>query len=141
MNQWSLGLAVNNFFMLKVKTSTLLEESLCEACTEYGLSVLASCRQGSTDLLEENVNEQLHRESSVTDNSGVTGAAPFDGEKTAATRRPRGRKGMEGMLVRHDKRFLTMLQDFYVACLKVDLSYLFLVKTMQSRNARFFFPC
>ncbi|XP_024375337.1 uncharacterized protein [Physcomitrium patens] len=82
---------------------------------------MSQSRQGSTDLLEENVNEQLHRESSVTDNSGVTGAAPFDGEKTAATRRPRGRKGMEGMLVRHDKRFLTMLQDFYVACLKMPM--------------------
>ena len=77
------------------------------------------CRQGAADLLEENANEALHRQNSIKDNAGVTGTAAFDGEKTAATRRPRGRKGMEGMLVRHDKSFLTMLQDFYVACLKV----------------------
>lgn len=70
-------------------------------------------------MIEENAHEALHRENSVRDNAGVTGAAAFDGEKTGAVRRPRGRKGMEGMLVRHDKSFLTMLQDFYVACLKV----------------------
>ena len=79
---------------------------------------MKSCRQGATDLLEENANEIL-RQNSIKNDAGVTGAAAFDGEKTAATRRPRGRKGMEGMIVRHDKSFLTMLQDFYVACLKV----------------------
>lgn len=78
-------------------------------------------RQGAADLIEENANEALHRENSVRDNAGVTGAAAFDGEKTGAVRRPRGRKGMEGMLVRHDKSFLTMLQDFYVACLKMPM--------------------
>lgn len=98
---------------------------------------MATCREGANDLLEENVNEQLHRQSSVADNAGVTGAAPFDGEKTVATRRPRGRKGMEGMIVRHDKKFLTMLQDFYVACLKVGLSY-FLVKTCNWMEPGFF---
>lgn len=83
---------------------------------------MAPCRQGAADLIEENANEALHRQNSVRDNAGVTGAAAFDGEKTGAVRRPRGRKGMEGMLVRHDKSFLTMLQDFYVACLKVSHS-------------------
>ncbi|KAG0616895.1 hypothetical protein M758_5G149700 [Ceratodon purpureus] len=82
---------------------------------------MTQLRQGAADLLEENANEALHSQNSTKDNAGVTGAAAFDGEKTAATRRPRGRKGMEGMLVRHDKSFLTMLQDFYVACLKMPM--------------------
>lgn len=85
------------------------------------LTRVEPCRQGTADLIEENANEALHRQNSIKDNAGVTGAAAFDGAKTAATRRPKGRKGMEGMLVRHDKSFLTMLQDFYVACLKVSL--------------------
>lgn len=76
-------------------------------------------RHSANDLLEENANELLRRENSLTGDAGGTGAAEFDGAKTGANSRPKGRKGMEGMLVRQDKRFVTMMQDFYVACLKV----------------------
>jgi hypothetical protein len=78
-------------------------------------------RHSANDLLEENANELLRRENSLTGDAGGTGAAEFDGAKTGANSRPKGRKGMEGMLVRQDKRFVTMMQDFYVACLKMPM--------------------
>ncbi len=83
-------------------------------------TVFSICsRHSANDLLEENTNELLRRENSLAGDAGGTGAAEFDGAKTGAHSRPKGRKGMEGMLVRQDKRFVTMMQDFYVACLKV----------------------
>lgn len=85
-----------------------------------GLDSWLLCRKGAADLLEENSYEQLQRLNITKDNTGITGAAALEGEKTSAQRRPRGRKGMEGMLVQQDKSFITKLQDFYVACLKVS---------------------
>lgn len=84
--------------------------------TKYSVCVYG-IRQGSNDLLEENAH--LQRQNSMKEEAGVTGAAAFDGAKTGAVTRPKGRKGMDGMMVRQDKSFITRLQDFYVACLKV----------------------
>lgn len=82
---------------------------------------MTQLRHGEADLIEENANEVLHRQNSMKDGSGFSGGVAFDGAKTAATSSPKGRKGMEGMLVRHDRSFLTILQDFYVACLKMPM--------------------
>lgn len=65
------------------------------------------------------VEEMLHH---VRDDAGGVGAATFEGAKTAAQSRPRGRKGMEGLLVRQERDLLACFQDFYVAYLKVSHS-------------------
>ena len=70
----------------------------------------ANIRSAST------VEEMLHH---VRDDAGGVGAATFEGAKTAARFRPKGRKGMEGLLVRQDRDLLASFQDFYVAYLKV----------------------
>jgi hypothetical protein len=97
-----------------------LARALCTCVLKRGLDSWLLCRKGAADLLEENSYEQLQRLNITKDNTGITGAAALEGEKTSAQRRPRGRKGMEGMLVQQDKSFITKLQDFYVACLKVS---------------------
>ena len=74
-------------------------------------------RNNAADLLE-NADDHLRRQNSSGD-TVVTGAVAFDGAKTPAIPRRRGRKGMDGMLVRQDKNFLIKMQDSYVACLKV----------------------
>lgn len=80
-------------------------------------------RNNAADLLE-NADDHLQRQNSSGD-TVVTGAVAFDGAKTPAIPRRRGRKGMDGMLVRQDKNFLIKMQDSYVACLKVcSLSHL-----------------
>ena len=64
------------------------------------------------------VEEMLHH---VQDDAGGVGAATFEGAKTAARSRCKGRKGMEGLLVRQDRNLITSFQDFYVTYLKVCL--------------------
>jgi hypothetical protein len=84
------------------------DSNLCIACSRH-----------ADDIFEGNGSEMLHRQNSLKVDAGGTGAAAFEGAKTVANSRPKGRKGMEGLLVRQDKCFVNMLQDFYVACLKV----------------------
>jgi hypothetical protein len=76
------------------------------------------------DIFEGNSSEMLHRQNSLKVDAGGTGAAAFEGAKTVANSRTKGRKGMEGLMVRQDKCFVNMLQDFYVACLKVPMFFL-----------------
>lgn len=86
----------------------------------------ASIRSAATDLIEDRaVDEMLHQQV-FEDDAGGVGAATFEGAKTVARFRSRGRKGMEGLLVRQNRGFITFLQDFYVACLKMPIG-LFLV--------------
>ncbi len=83
-----------------------------------------ACTRHADDIFEGNGSEMLHRQNSLKVDAGGTGAAAFEGAKTVANSRPKGRKGMEGLLVRQDKCFVNMLQDFYVACLKVLMFFL-----------------
>lgn len=79
----------------------------------------ANIRSASTDLLEGSaVDEMLQQQGFQVDAGGV-GAATFEGAKTVAQSRCKGRKGMEGLLVRQGTGFLTFFQGFYVAFLKV----------------------
>eukprot|EP00250_Pteridium_aquilinum_P008826 c18238_g1_i3 orf=675-2492(+) len=82
----------------------------------------ASIRSASTDLIE---NRALQQQASEDDAGGM-GAATFEGAKTVERSRSKGRKGMEGLLVWQNRGFITFLQDFYVACLKLPIG-LFLV--------------
>jgi hypothetical protein len=64
--------------------------------------------------------EEVWQQQRLTrDDAGAVGAAAFEGATTAAQTRFKGRKGMDGLLVRQDRGLLTFFQDFYVACLKV----------------------
>ncbi|EFJ22287.1 hypothetical protein SELMODRAFT_2344, partial [Selaginella moellendorffii] len=54
---------------------------------------------------------------------GGVGAAAFEGSKTGPQHRLKGRKGMEGLVVRQDKSLIGFVQDFYVACLKMSIGY------------------
>lgn len=81
----------------------------------------AVVRTASADLIEHRtLNESLQQQSGQDDAGGV-GAAAFEGAKTVRRSRSRGRKGMEGLLVRQDRCFVTYFQDFYVACLKMSI--------------------
>lgn len=82
----------------------------------------AGIRSASTDLIEDKILQQAAFE----DDAGGVGAAAFEGAKTVARSRSKGRKGMEGLLVRQNRGFITFFQDFYVACLKMPIG-LFLV--------------
>ncbi|KAH7433888.1 hypothetical protein KP509_07G091300 [Ceratopteris richardii] len=83
----------------------------------------ASIRSASTDLLEGSaVTELLQQEGSQVDAGGL-GAATFEGAKTISRKRCKGRKGMEGLLVKQGRGFLTFFQGFYVALLKMPILY------------------
>ncbi|KAI5081937.1 hypothetical protein GOP47_0001680 [Adiantum capillus-veneris] len=80
--------------------------------------MVANIRCASADLLEGSaVNEILQQEGFQVDAGGL-GAATFEGAKTVARFRRKGRKGMEGLLVRQGTGFLSFFQGFYVAFLK-----------------------
>jgi hypothetical protein len=67
--------------------------------------------------------EEVWQQQRLTrDDAGAVGAAAFEGATTAAQTRFKGRKGMDGLLVRQDRGLITFFQDFYVACLKVCTS-------------------
>ncbi|KAI5068995.1 hypothetical protein GOP47_0015296 [Adiantum capillus-veneris] len=85
-----------------------------------------SIRSAATDLIEDMAVEEMLQQQVSEDDAGGVGAATFEGATTVARSRSRGRKGMEGLLVRQNRGFITFLQDFYVACLKMPIS-LFLV--------------
>lgn len=53
--------------------------------------------------------------------AGSIGAAAFEGVRTLSIGRRKGRKGMEALLVRQDKGFISFIQDLYVACLKLPI--------------------
>lgn len=57
------------------------------------------------------------------EDAGGVGAATFEGVSTRADGRPKGRKGMEGLLVRQSKGLVAVIQDLYVACLKLPVLY------------------
>eukprot|EP00250_Pteridium_aquilinum_P008858 c18264_g1_i1 orf=1-1341(-) len=75
----------------------------------------ANVRLASTDLIED---QQV-----TEDDAGGVGAAAFEGARTVARVRSKGRKGMEGLLVQQDRGYITLLQDFYVACLKMPIGH------------------
>ncbi|KAH9326947.1 hypothetical protein KI387_007125, partial [Taxus chinensis] len=54
--------------------------------------------------------------------AGGVGAATFEGMSTRLSGgRLKGRRGMEGLLVRQNKGFICLIQDLYVACLKLPI--------------------
>lgn len=57
------------------------------------------------------------------EDAGGVGAATFEGVSTRADGKPKGRKGMEGLLVRQNKGLVAVIQDSYVACLKLPVLY------------------
>eukprot|EP00249_Psilotum_nudum_P023464 c28884_g1_i2 orf=696-2879(+) len=72
----------------------------------------------SKDVLGKG-SEVLPYRTDLKEDAGGVGAAAFEGTKTMSQCRLKGRKGMDGLLVSHDKTFITFIQDFYVACLKM----------------------
>ncbi|MCO5576908.1 hypothetical protein L7F22_030729 [Adiantum nelumboides] len=77
--------------------------------------MVGNIRSASTDLLEGNAANEV--------DAGGLGAATFEGAKMAARFRCKGRKGMEGLLVRQGTGFLSFFQGFYVAFLKMPICY------------------
>ena len=69
--------------------------------------------------LPTTLDEVWEQQQVTRDDAGGVGAAAFEGTKTEARTRSKGRKGMEGLIVRQNRGLITFLQDFYVACLKV----------------------
>ncbi|KAL3701995.1 hypothetical protein R1sor_020017 [Riccia sorocarpa] len=83
---------------------------------------MSSVRASASEFLEHAGPESLSGGYHVRSDAGRAGAAAFEGARTralGARARAKGRKGMEGMLVRQDKGLVTLVQDFYVACLKL----------------------
>eukprot|EP00250_Pteridium_aquilinum_P016475 c23121_g1_i2 orf=173-1870(-) len=83
----------------------------------------ANMRSASTDLLEGSAVDEILQQQGFQVDAGGVGAAAFEGAKTVAGSRCKGRKGMEGLLVRQGTGFLTFFQGFYVAFLKMPISY------------------
>ncbi|XP_024537240.1 uncharacterized protein LOC9649778 [Selaginella moellendorffii] len=79
---------------------------------------MAHVKNSPNDLLEEKRVEELNE-----GGAGGVGAAAFEGSKTGPQHRLKGRKGMEGLVVRQDKSLIGFVQDFYVACLKMSIGY------------------
>ncbi|MCO5581164.1 hypothetical protein L7F22_035042 [Adiantum nelumboides] len=86
----------------------------------------AGIRSAATDLIEDMAVDEMVQQQVSEDDAGGVGAATFEGAKTVARSRSRGRKGMEGLLVRQNRGLITFLQDFYVAFLKMPIG-LFLI--------------
>ncbi|KAL3675792.1 hypothetical protein R1sor_025740 [Riccia sorocarpa] len=83
---------------------------------------MSSVRASASEFLEHAGPDSLSSGYHVRSDAGRAGAAAFEGARTralGARARAKGRKGMEGMLVRQDKGLVTLVQDFYVACLKL----------------------
>ncbi|CAM6099022.1 unnamed protein product [Calypogeia fissa] len=85
-------------------------------------------RSVSGDFLEDGGDEDTGEE-----NKSVAGKVDGPALKGARLRkevqgnsgqvRSKGRKGQEGMVVRQDKGMLALVQDFYVACLKMPIAH------------------
>lgn len=78
-------------------------------------------KSAARDLLEHAGEEPAVQEFNKKGDSDKACAAAYEGGKSRLPFRAKGRAGMEGMVVRQDKGFITLVQDFYVACLKVTL--------------------
>ncbi|MCO5587945.1 hypothetical protein L7F22_041898 [Adiantum nelumboides] len=83
----------------------------------------AGIRLAATDLIEDMAVDEMVQHQGSEDDAGGVGAATFEGAKTVAQSRSRGRKGMEGLLVRQNRGLITFLQDFYVAFLKMPIGH------------------
>lgn len=83
----------------------------------------AHIRSASADLIEDRAVDEMLQQQAIQDDAGGVGAAAFEGARTVSKSRLRGRKGMEGLLVRQDRGFITFFQDFYVACLKMPIGH------------------
>lgn len=85
---------------------------------------MTASKSSNYDLLEEEAVEGNQKCSLYAKgDAGSMGAAAFEGVRTTARSRRKGRKGMEGLLVRQDKGFITFIQDFYVTCLKLPITH------------------
>lgn len=88
------------------------------------VNLLASnIRVASTDLIEDRVMDEMMQQQLTQDDAGRVGAAAFEGARTVARSRSKGRKGMEGLVVKQDRGLITFFQDFYVACLKLPIGH------------------
>lgn len=85
---------------------------------------MTSSKSSNYDLLEEEAVEGIQKGSLYAKgDAGSMGAAAFEGVRITARSRRKGRKGMEGLLVRQDKGFITFIQDIYVTCLKLPITH------------------
>lgn len=85
---------------------------------------MTASKSSNYDLLEEEPVEGIQKCSLYAKgDAGSMGAATFEGVRTTARSRRKGRKGMEGLLVRQDKGFITFIQDIYVTCLKLPITH------------------
>lgn len=87
---------------------------------------MTTSKSSNYNLLEDSVDGVQQCPMYVKGDAGSMGAAAFEGVRTTARSRQKGRKGMEGLLVRQDKSFISFIQDFYVACLKIPILYFFI---------------
>lgn len=85
---------------------------------------MTASKSSNYDLLEEEaVGGNQKCSLYAKGDAGSMGAAAFEGVRTTARSRRKGRKGMEGLLVRQDKGFIAFIQDFYVTCLKLPITH------------------
>lgn len=85
---------------------------------------MTASKSSNYDLLEEEaVGGNRKCSLYAKGDAGSMGAAAFEGVRTTAQSRQKGRKGMEGLLVRQDKGFISFIQDFYVTCLKLPITH------------------
>ncbi|KAH7405051.1 hypothetical protein KP509_15G054900 [Ceratopteris richardii] len=83
----------------------------------------SNIRAASTDLIEDKAVDEIMQQKFAQGDAGRVGAAAFEGAQTVARSRSKGRKGMEGLVVKQDRGLVTFFQDFYVACLKMPIGY------------------
>ncbi|KAI5069404.1 hypothetical protein GOP47_0015705 [Adiantum capillus-veneris] len=83
----------------------------------------SNIRVASTDLIEDRAVDEMMQQQLTQDDAGRVGAAAFEGARTVARSRSKGRKGMEGLVVKQDRGLVTFFQDFYVACLKMPIGH------------------
>ncbi|MCO5593643.1 hypothetical protein L7F22_047659 [Adiantum nelumboides] len=83
----------------------------------------SNIRVASTDLIEDRAVDEMMQQQLTQDDAGRVGAAAFEGARTAARSRSKGRKGMEGLIVKQNRGLITFFQDFYVACLKMPIGH------------------
>ncbi|MCO5567820.1 hypothetical protein L7F22_021516 [Adiantum nelumboides] len=83
----------------------------------------SNIRVASTDLIEDRAVDEMMQQQLTQDDAGRVGAAAFEGARTVARSRSKGRKGMEGLIVKQNRGLITFFQDFYVACLKMPIGH------------------
>ncbi|KAJ7295554.1 hypothetical protein O6H91_14G016400 [Diphasiastrum complanatum] len=76
-------------------------------------------KSAPSDFLEERrFEELLHEQSS----QNAADEATREGTNSEPRVRPKGRKGLNGLIVRQEKELISFIQDFYVACLKMPIA-------------------